>query len=75
MNTAGFYKTENNGLFYGPNYVTGICGGNLYKEQKDSYTYPVGGWYWFESEEEARIFLNTPIPPFLPPPSPPIPAL
>lgn len=73
MNTAGFYKTENNDLFYGPNYVLGIDGESLYKEQKDSYTFPIGGWYWFESEEEARIFLNIPIPPILPPPSPPLP--
>ena len=34
----------------------------LTKENKDSYTYPVDGWYWFESEQEARVFFDLPFP-------------
>jgi hypothetical protein len=30
----------------------------LYKENKDDYTYPVDGWYWFESLEEAQNFFG-----------------
>jgi len=26
----------------------------LRKETKDDYTYPVDGWYWFDSEGVAR---------------------
>jgi hypothetical protein len=78
MNKPGFYKAENNELFYGPNYVLGINSENLYKENKDSYEFPINGWYWFDTEEEARIALNVPVPPPPPifvPPVPPLPPL
>jgi|688.fasta_scaffold01323_15 hypothetical protein len=52
--TSGFYKNDNGDLLYG----TKIYGpyGNFYltKEEKDNYTYPVDGWYWFDSIEDAR---------------------
>lgn len=32
----------------------------LLTEDKDIYTYPIDGWYWFNSEEEAREFFNLP---------------
>ena len=32
----------------------------LLTEDKDTYTYPIDGWYWFDSEEEAREFFNLP---------------
>ena len=32
----------------------------LLTEDKDTYTYPFDGWYWFNSEEEAREFFNLP---------------
>ena len=32
----------------------------LLTEDKDTYAYPVDGWYWFNSEEEAREFFNLP---------------
>lgn len=54
-----FYKkmTEGN-LFFGD-----IIAGpyvNLQKENKDNYEYPVDGWYWFDTEEEAREFFGLP---------------
>lgn len=58
--TSGFYKKENNELFYGKNFVYGINFTNLLRETKDQYTYPFEGWYWFDSETEARQFLNIP---------------
>jgi hypothetical protein len=56
---SGFYKLIQNELFHGPNYVVSQSY-NLYKEEKDLYQYPVEGWYWFESEKEARVFFNIP---------------
>ena len=32
----------------------------LLTEDKDIYTYPIDGWYWFNSDEEAREFFNLP---------------
>jgi hypothetical protein len=32
----------------------------LYKETKDQHNYPIDGWYWFDTEEEARLFFNLP---------------
>jgi hypothetical protein len=60
-NTSGFYKNDEGQLLYGPNFV--LAGSfSLFKEQKDTYEYPVGGWKWFDSEEEARIYYNIPKP-------------
>jgi hypothetical protein len=59
--TSGFYKNDSGMILYGKNYVLGGSY-NLYREQKDTYEYPVGGWKWFDSEEEARIHYNIPKP-------------
>ena len=32
----------------------------LLTEDKDTYTYPIDGWIWANSEEEAREFFNLP---------------
>ena len=53
----GFYKIDGEELFYGPNFVYGPDF-SLIKDNKDTYSYPVEGWYWFDSEEEARVFFN-----------------
>ena len=44
-------------LLYAPNSVegTGFC---LYKEIKDSYTYPVEGWYWLNNKIEVYAQFN-----------------
>lgn len=55
----GFYKLDGNDLLSGPHYV--LAGSyNLYIEDKDTYTYPVGGWYLFDTEAAARIFFGLP---------------
>jgi len=54
-----FFKQDNNELFEGPNVVQGL-GFALFKEEKDTYTYPVEGWYWFDTTEEAMAFFNLP---------------
>jgi hypothetical protein len=61
MDTSGFYKNEDNMILYGPNFVESGSY-NLYKENKDMYTYPIGGWYWFDSIEEAYNFWELPLP-------------
>lgn len=53
---AGFYKLDGD-LLFGPNCV---LSGNyeLHAEQRDSYTYPVDGWYWFDDETTAKTFFG-----------------
>jgi hypothetical protein len=59
--TSGFYKNDNGYLLVGKNFV--LAGSyNLFREEKDSYTYPIGGWKWFDSEEKAREEYNLPKP-------------
>jgi len=55
--TAGFYKYEDENLQYTPNSVMNyeFC---ITIDLKDTYTYPVFGWYYFNSEEEAKTFFN-----------------
>jgi hypothetical protein len=56
--TDGFYRLENE---------TQIASGRLYvlnkdyalyRDEKDTYEYPVDGWRWFNSEDEAYTFFN-----------------
>jgi len=63
--TSGFYKYEVDieTMFYGPNFVYGPYDTfQLFRNQHDTYTYPVEGWYWFDSQEEAYTFFNIPLP-------------
>tara|TARA_B110000503_G_scaffold99505_1_gene148849 strand:+ start:777 stop:998 length:222 start_codon:yes stop_codon:yes gene_type:complete len=55
----GFYLLQDNDLLHAPNFVK-KGGGNLYKEEKDSYIYPVDGFYWFDTESAARVFFGLP---------------
>jgi len=50
--TNGFYKNDNGSVLYAPNFVINKDY-ELYKEQKDTYTYPVEGWKWFDDEDSA----------------------
>lgn len=54
----GFYKYENEQLQFANSIISTDY--ILIKEDKDNYQYPVDGWYWFESEEEAKQFFNVP---------------
>ena len=58
-NTQGFYKFDGD-LLYAPNSVLN----SQYKLLKDNhkdYTYPVDGWYWFDSGVDAYEFFGLPI--------------
>ena len=59
--TAGFYKYESEQLLHGPNSVR-CLEYQLFKEAKNDYVYPVDGWYWFDTEEEARLVFDLPEP-------------
>lgn len=58
MDTSGFYKSEGGQILFGPNFVLNAKY-ELHRESKDQYEYPVDGWYWFDSEEEAMSALMT----------------
>lgn len=58
--TAGFYKKENDTLLYAPNIIEGD-GYVLVAQDKDQYEYPIDGWTWFDSEEEAKSFIASEI--------------
>ena len=51
--TSGFYKVEGGHLLYGPNFVLNMSY-ELRSETHDQHTYPVDGWYWFDSEDAAN---------------------
>lgn len=58
MNTSGFYKNDGEEyLLYACNFIDS---GSFYldKNLKDTYTYPIGGWYWFDNEDQAYSFFN-----------------
>jgi hypothetical protein len=57
-NTSGFYKLDGD-LLYGPNFVLN-ANYELRSETKDDHNYPVDGWYWFDTEEDARTFFVLP---------------
>lgn len=50
MTTGGFYNADG---FFGFNAVHGPDF-ELHKELKDTYKYPVHGWTWYDSVEEAQ---------------------
>jgi hypothetical protein len=54
---SGFYKNDNGQLLYGPNFVLNKDY-ELRRENKDHYTYPVDGWFWFDNEDEAYVYFN-----------------
>lgn len=54
--TSGFYKLDG-GLIFGPNFVLNKDY-QLRRETKEQYTYPVDGWYWFDTTEEAEVFFG-----------------
>jgi hypothetical protein len=57
QDTSGFYRLNNGKLGHAPNAVRAPTF-NLFLADRDTYAYPVDGWYWFDSEAEARAFFN-----------------
>jgi len=59
--TSGFYKNTNGNVCYAKHSVDAPTF-TLIAAQHQSYTYPIDGWHWFNSEEEAYISFGIPIP-------------
>jgi hypothetical protein len=58
--TSGFYKNDNGEVLFGPNFVLNASY-ELRRETHEQHTYPVDGWFWFDSEEEARQSFDLPL--------------
>lgn len=58
QDTSGFYKLDGE-LLYAPTSVLSASY-ELYRDQKDSYSYPVHGWTWFDDEAAARVAFGLP---------------
>jgi len=56
----GFYALIDDQLDFGQ-VVSFVDNTILVLELKDTYTYPVQGWYYFDTELEAKIFFNLPL--------------
>lgn len=52
--TSGFYKLDESEDILYASYAVYNKDYTLLKDQKDSFTYPVDGWYWFNTREEAE---------------------
>jgi len=60
LDTSGFYKyIPEYGLLYAPHAVYGD-NYNLDREWKETYVFPIDGWYWFDTKEQAEISFITP---------------
>lgn len=55
MNNAGFYKKDETQILFAPNIVEST-GYMLVATDKDSYQYPVDGWIWANSLDEAITY-------------------
>ena len=54
-----FYKMINESDYtFGPEVINAEY--QLLTEDKDTYTYPIDGWIWANSENEARVMLGLP---------------
>ena len=68
MNTNylnGFYKNDGGNLLYAPTYVINKDY-ELHIEQYNTYNYPISGWYYFNTLQEACNLLQLDITPYLP---------
>jgi len=53
--TSGFYKQNEEGEWmYAPHFVYN-ANYELLREDKDTYNYPVDGWYWFNEHPNQII--------------------
>jgi hypothetical protein len=61
MDTSGFYKQDGKSLLYAPNWIQSKDY-TLIAKEKDTYTYPVDGWQWFNDAAEAYAANGLPVP-------------
>lgn len=53
-----FYKRDGEEILVAPNFVRGPTF-DLFAEDKDTYTYPVDGWTWYDTLDQALVGLQT----------------
>jgi hypothetical protein len=60
QDTSGFYRIDPDGgeLQYAPNFVYAPTY-TLLRADHATYTYPVDGWYWFDTLKQAEAFFET----------------
>jgi hypothetical protein len=61
MNTSGFYKAQGEDLLYAPIFVQSATY-TLLRSDRENYLYPVDGWSWFSSKEDAYQYHQIAIP-------------
>lgn len=59
MDTSGFYKKELFELCFAGNFVH-TPNNSLIRDLSHTYTYPVEGWYWFDSAQAAHDHFGLP---------------
>lgn len=59
IDTSGFYKFDGDKWYYAPNAVYNL-NYELLRNDKDTYSYPIDGWNWFNEEPlEYREYLDS----------------
>lgn len=58
----GFYSWDNDTLNYSPNFVQWPDGFIIQRAEKETYEYPIRGYYWFETRAQALSFFEKPDP-------------
>jgi hypothetical protein len=57
IDTSGFYKLDGDEVLFAPNFVHGPFEAySLTRADRLTYTYPVDGWYWFDTIALAYEF-------------------
>lgn len=54
----GFYADAGEDVAFAPNFVQWPDGELIQRADKDSYSYPVRGYYWFNTRREALSFFS-----------------
>lgn len=54
----GFYSWEDNTLNFAPNFVQWPDGFIIQRADKETYEYPIRGYYWFETRAHALSFFE-----------------
>lgn len=57
LDTSGFYKNDNGTLLFGPNFVLN-ANYELRRETHEQHNYPIDGWFWFDTEQDAVIAIK-----------------
>ena len=56
--TDGFFRVENENILVSGRLYVLNSEYALYRDQKDTYEYPIDGWRWFDSKSEAHEFFG-----------------